>query len=207
MRKTERMGSAGKVAGTPEEWKMTDETIERATLGGGCFWCLEAVYQELRGVRSVQSGYAGGHVPNPTYRQVCGKTTGHAEVVQIEFDPDVVSYADILRVFFTVHDPTTKDRQGADRGPQYRSIILTHDEAQRNAADAVMEEVEDAEIWPDPLVTEVKALERFWPAEADHDDYYRRNPSQPYCRAVIEPKVLKFRKVFADRRKDPAEVG
>ena len=178
-----------------------EKSVETATLGGGCFWCLEAVYQELEGVRSVQSGYAGGHVSDPTYREVCGGRTGHAEVVQVEFDPEVVSYEDVLRVFFTIHDPTTPDRQGADRGPQYRSIILTHDDAQRAAAAAVMAEIEEADVWGAPLVTEVKALERFWPAEAVHDDYYRRNPSQPYCRAVIEPKVLKFRKVFADRRK------
>lgn len=186
---------------------MTERTMETATLGGGCFWCLEAVYQELEGVRAVQSGYAGGHVENPTYRQVCGGTTGHAEVVQVEFDPEVVSYEDVLRVFFTIHDPTTKDRQGADRGPQYRSIILTHDDAQLETARAVMEEIEAADLWPDPLVTEIEPLERFWPAEAVHDDYYRRNPRQPYCRAVIEPKVLKFRKAFADRRRDPAEIG
>jgi len=195
------------VAVTPEEWKMTDDRIERATLGGGCFWCLEAVYQELRGVRSVQSGYAGGEIPNPSYRQVCSGRTRHAEVVQIEFEPDEVSYADILRVFFTVHDPTTKDRQGADRGPQYRSIVLPHDDEQRATAERVMREVEEADIWPNPLVTEVQMLDHFWPAEAEHDDYYRRNPAQPYCRAVIEPKVLKFRRAFADRRKDPAEVG
>jgi peptide-methionine (S)-S-oxide reductase len=179
-------------------------TIETATLGGGCFWCLEAVYQELEGVHRVQSGYAGGHVANPTYRQVCGKRTGHAEVVQVEYDAEVVSFADVLRVFFTIHDPTTKDRQGADRGPQYRSIILTHDDAQAQVAREVMAEVEAAEIWPDPLVTELKPLDRFWPAEAEHDDYYRRNPNQPYCQIVVEPKVLKFRQVFADRRRDPA---
>ncbi len=178
---------------------MTDRKVETATLGGGCFWCLEAVYQELDGVRSVQSGYAGGHVADPTYRQVCGGKTGHAEVVQVEFDPEVVAYEDVLRVFFTIHDPTTRDRQGADRGPQYRSIILTHDDVQRDAARAVMSEVEAAGVWGAPLVTEVAPLERFWPAEAVHDDYYRRNPSQPYCRVVIEPKVLKFREAFADR--------
>jgi len=185
---------------------MTEGKIERATVGGGCFWCLEAVYLELEGVHSVQSGYAGGHVDDPTYREVCGGRTGHAEVVQLEFDPGIVPYADILRVFFTIHDPTTKDRQGADRGPQYRSIILTHDEAQRETAEAVMAEVEEAEVWPAPLVTEVQPLERFWPAEAEHDDYYRRNPNQPYCRVVVEPKVLKFREKFADRRKDPSPV-
>jgi peptide-methionine (S)-S-oxide reductase len=181
-------------------------TIETATLGGGCFWCLEAVYQELEGVRSVQSGYAGGHVDNPTYRQVCGKRTGHAEVVRIEYDAETVGFADILRVFFTIHDPTTKDRQGADRGPQYRSIILTHDAEQAETARRIMAEIEEAGIWPDPLVTEVKPLDRFWPAEAEHDDFYRRNPNQPYCRVVVEPKVLKFRREFADRRRDPAEA-
>ena len=181
-------------------------TIETATLGGGCFWCLEAVYQELEGVRSVQSGYAGGHVDNPTYRQVCGKRTGHAEVVQIEYDAETVDFADVLRVFFTIHDPTTKDRQGADRGPQYRSIILTQDAEQAETARRIMAEIEEAGIWPDPLVTEVKPLDRFWPAEAEHDDYYRRNPNQPYCRVVVEPKVLKFRREFADRRRDPAEA-
>lgn len=180
---------------------MTERTVETATLGGGCFWCLEAVYQELEGVRAVQSGYAGGHVENPTYRQVCGGKTGHAEVVQVEFDPEVVSYADVLRVFFTIHDPTTKDRQGADRGPQYRSIVLTHDAGQAETARAVVSEIEEAGVWGGPLVTEVEPLGRFWPAEAVHDDYYRRNPNQPYCRVVIEPKVLKFRKAFADRRK------
>jgi peptide-methionine (S)-S-oxide reductase len=194
-------GRAGKVGAAGEEWKVTERTVSTATLGGGCFWCLEAVYLELEGVRAVQSGYAGGHVPDPTYRQVCGGTTGHAEVVQVEFDPTVVTYEDVLRVFFTIHDPTTKDRQGADRGPQYRSIILTHDDAQADTARAVMAEIEEAGVWGAPLVTEVAPLDRFWPAEAVHDDYYRRNPKQPYCRVVIEPKVLKFRQAFADRRK------
>jgi len=165
------------------------------------------VYQELRGVHSVKSGYAGGHVENPSYRAVCGGRTGHAEVVQVEFDPSVVSFADVLRVFFTIHDPTTKDRQGADRGTQYRSIILAHDAAQRATAEAVVREVEDAAIWPAPIVTELADLERFWPAEIEHDDYYRRNPNQPYCRLVVEPKVLKFRQAFADRRRDPSGVG
>jgi peptide-methionine (S)-S-oxide reductase len=189
------------VGAAREEWKVTEAKVSTATLGGGCFWCLEAVYQEVEGVRSVRSGYAGGHVPDPTYRQVCGGATGHAEVVQVEFEPDLVSYGDLLRIFFTIHDPTTKDRQGADRGPQYRSIILTHDAEQDEAARAVMKEVEDAGVWGAPLVTEVEQLDRFWPAEAVHDDYYRRNPNQPYCRVVIEPKVLKFREAFADRRK------
>lgn len=171
---------------------------ELATLGGGCFWCLEAVFSDLAGVRSVKSGYAGGHVPAPTYEQVCGKRTGHAEVVQVAFDPEVLSYADLLRVFFAIHDPTTKDRQGADVGPQYRSIVLTHSDEQRRAAQTVMDEIRDAGLYPDPLVTEVVPLDTFWPAEAYHDDYFARNPGQGYCRIVIAPKVAKFRKHFTD---------
>jgi peptide-methionine (S)-S-oxide reductase len=177
-----------------------------ATLGGGCFWCLEAVYLGLRGVRGVVSGYAGGHVANPTYDQVCAKRTGHAEVVQVTFDPDEVSYDDLLRVFFTIHDPTTKDRQGNDTGPQYRSIILTHDDDQRAAAARVIAEIAAAGIWPGTIVTEVQPLETFWPAEAEHQDYFARNPWSGYCRAVVAPKVQKFRKTFADRLK-PASAA
>jgi peptide-methionine (S)-S-oxide reductase len=177
-----------------------------ATLGGGCFWCLEAVYLGLRGVTRVVSGYAGGHSANPTYEQVCAKRTGHAEVVQVTFNPADVSYEDLLRVFFTIHDPTTKDRQGNDVGPQYRSIILTHDEAQGAAAARVMAEIAAAEIWPGKLVTEVRNLETFWPAEAEHQDYFARNPWSGYCRAVVAPKVQKFRKTFADRLK-PASAA
>lgn len=178
---------------------------EVATLGGGCFWCLDAVYRNLQGVTRVTSGYAGGHVPNPTYEQVCGKGTGHAEVVQIEFDPQRVSYADLLRVFFTIHDPTTKDRQGADVGPQYRSIILTHSEAQAATARQVMEEVAREQVWGTaPLVTEVVPAAEFWPAEPEHQDYFARNPWAGYCRVVIAPKVAKFRKAFADRLKERA---
>ncbi len=172
-----------------------------ATLGGGCFWCLEAVYLGLRGVTRVVSGYAGGHVANPSYEQVCGKRTGHAEVVQISFDPAEISYEDLLRVFFTIHDPTTKDRQGNDVGPQYRSVIFTHDEAQRAAADIVIAEIEAAGIWPGRIVTEVRPLEMFWPAEEYHQNYFARNPWQGYCQAVVAPKVAKFRKTFADRVK------
>jgi peptide-methionine (S)-S-oxide reductase len=175
-----------------------------ATLGGGCFWCLEAVYLDMRGVLGVMSGYAGGHVANPTYDQVCGKKTGHAEVVQITFDPAEVSYEDLLRVFFTIHDPTTKDRQGNDIGPQYRSAIFTHDEAQRAAAEKIMQEITDARIWGAPIVTELVPLEAFWPAEPEHHDYFARNPWSGYCRAIIAPKVQKFRKSFADRLKRPA---
>lgn len=174
---------------------------ELATLGGGCFWCLEAVFTDLAGVESVKSGYAGGHVRHPTYEQVCGKETGHAEVVQVAFDPAVLAYADLLRVFFAIHDPTTKDRQGADVGPQYRSVVLTHSEEQRRAAEAVMEEIREAGLYPDPLVTEVAPLETFWPAEAYHDDYFARNPAQGYCRVVIAPKVAKFRKHFTEMLK------
>jgi peptide-methionine (S)-S-oxide reductase len=177
---------------------------ETATLGGGCFWCLDAVYRGLRGVHRVVSGYAGGHVPNPTYEQVCGKNTGHAEVVQVEFDPAELSFADLLRVFFTIHDPTTKDRQGADVGPQYRSVILFHSEEQKRAAEAVMAEVAQAGVWDGRLVTELVPFTEFFAAEPEHQDYFARNPWSGYCRAVVAPKVQKFRKTFADRVKRPA---
>lgn len=172
-----------------------------ATLAGGCFWCLEAVYDELEGVHEVKSGYAGGHVEHPTYEQVCTGTTGHAEVVRITFDPAVVSYEDLLRVFFSIHDPTTKDRQGNDVGPQYRSAIFFHDDGQRRAAEAVMREVSDADIYGAPLVTELTAAGPFYPAEPHHDDYFARNPGQGYCMAVIAPKVAKFRKQHVQRLK------
>jgi peptide-methionine (S)-S-oxide reductase len=172
-----------------------------ATLGGGCFWCLEAVFERLEGVEAVVSGYAGGHVENPTYRQVCGGNTGHAEVVRLEFDPDVIAYRDLLRVFFATHDPTTPDRQGHDVGPQYRSIILYEDEEQRETAEAVITELEAEGVFPAPIVTEVEPLERFYPAEAYHQAYYRSNPGQAYCRVVIDPKVAKLRSAFADRLK------
>ncbi len=177
---------------------------ELATLGGGCFWCLEAVFKDLRGVQSVTSGYAGGHVPNPSYKQVCTGTTGHAEVVQVKFDPNELSYGDLLRVFFAIHDPTTKDRQGNDIGPQYRSIILTHSDAQRQTAEAVMREITQAAIWPAPLTTEIKPLDAFYPAEPEHHDYFARNPWSGYCQVVVAPKVAKFRKQFADRLKRAA---
>ncbi len=176
-------------------------TEQVATLGGGCFWCLEAVYLGLRGVSRVVSGYAGGELANPTYEQVCGKRSGHAEVIQITFDPAEVSYEDLLRVFFTIHDPTTKDRQGNDSGPQYRSIILTRDDAQHAAAAQVIAEIEAAGIWPGRLVTELRPLEVFWPAEEYHQNYFARNPWQGYCQAVVAPKVAKFRKAFSDRLK------
>ena len=179
-------------------------TTELATIGGGCFWCLDAVYRDLRGVSSVVSGYAGGHTRNPTYEEVCGKRTGHAEVVQIAFDPAEISYADLLRIFFTIHDPTTRDRQGNDVGPQYRSIILTHTPEQERIAREVMAEVTAARLWPAPLVTEVTPLDVFWPGEPEHQDYFTRTPWSGYCQAIIAPKVAKFRKTYADRLKRSA---
>jgi peptide-methionine (S)-S-oxide reductase len=179
-------------------------TQETATLGGGCFWCLEAVFKDLRGVSWVMSGYAGGHVTNPSYKQVCTGTTGHAEVVQVRFDPTELSYADLLRVFFTIHDPTTQDRQGNDVGPQYRSIILTHSDAQAETAKAVMQEIEAAKIWPNRLVTQIEPFTVFYEAEAEHHDYFARNPWSGYCQVVVAPKVTKFRKQFAGRLKRDA---
>lgn len=174
-------------------------STEVATLGGGCFWCLEAVYLELRGVERVKSGYAGGHVPNPTYEQVCGKQTGHTEVVQVTFDPSVISYAELLDVFFTIHDPTTLNRQGNDVGPQYRSAIFTHSDEQARVA---REKLAAAQAhWDDPIVTELNPLETFWPAETYHDNYLARNPQNPYCAVVVAPKVAKARKVFFDKLK------
>jgi len=170
---------------------------ETATLGGGCFWCLDAIFRELRGVSQVVSGYAGGGGVNPTYEQVCTGRTGHAEVVQVTFDPAALSYADLLRVFFTTHDPTTKDRQGHDVGTQYRSIILTHSPEQAQTARVVTTEIAAARIWASPIVTEIEALTTFYPAEEKHQDYFDRNPYAGYCRAVIVPKVVKFRKDHA----------
>ncbi len=172
---------------------------EIATLAGGCFWCLEAVYLELRGVESVKSGYAGGHVANPTYEQVCEKNTGHAEVIQVTFDPSAITFGELLDVFFTIHDPTTKDRQGNDVGPQYRSAIFTHSALQAQVA---AEKIAAAQAhWEDPIVTELGALEKFWPAENYHDNYLARNPQNPYCAVVVAPKVSKARKVFFDKLK------
>ena len=172
---------------------------ELATLAGGCFWCLEAVFEMVDGVEGVKSGYAGGRAPNPTYEQVCTGTTGHAEVVQVRFDPNLLSYRELLEIFFSIHDPTTPNRQGADVGTQYRSAIYTHTEEQRETAHAVIAELEEDGPWDDPIVTEVTPLTVFYPAEGYHDDYYRRNQAQPYCRVVIGPKVAKFRQRFAHR--------
>ena len=174
---------------------------EVATLGGGCFWCLEAVYQELRGVEKVESGYSGGHVPNPTYKEVCSETTGHAEVVQVTFDPDEVSYRDILEVYFAIHDPTTLNRQGADVGTQYRSVVYYHDDDQRRVAEEVISELETEGIWPNPIVTEVAPFDEFYVAEDYHQNYFRNNGFQPYCQVIIAPKVAKFRKEHLERLK------
>ena len=177
---------------------------ETATLGGGCFWCLEAVYDDLRGVESVVSGYAGGHVPNPTYQQVCAGTTGHAEVVQITFDPAEVSFRDLLDVFFTIHDPTTLDRQGADVGTQYRSAIFYHDDEQKRVAEEAIRDLEAQAVWENPIVTQVVPFPEFYPAEDYHQEYFARNPRAGYCQVVIAPKVSKFRKQYLSRLKKPA---
>jgi peptide-methionine (S)-S-oxide reductase len=177
-----------------------------ATLGGGCFWCLEAVYELLEGVERVESGYAGGDEPNPTYERVCAGVTGHVEVVQVSFDPGVVSYREILEVFFATHDPTTLNRQGPDTGTQYRSAILYHSAEQREVAEGLIAELEKDGVFPGPIVTEVAPLTQFYPAEAYHQEYYRSNPDQPYCSFIIDPKVAKFREKFAARLK-PAGGG
>ncbi len=174
---------------------------EVATLAGGCFWCLEAVYDQLKGVTDVVSGYAGGAVENPTYEAVCTGNTGHAEVVQVTFDPDVISYSDLLDVFFTIHDPTTLNRQGADVGTQYRSAIFTHSEAQAETARATIQRLTAEQLWDNPIVTEITPLDRFYPAEDYHQEYFANNPYQGYCMAVIAPKVAKFRKQHLARLK------
>ncbi|MBM3153104.1 MAG: peptide-methionine (S)-S-oxide reductase MsrA [Chloroflexi bacterium] len=175
--------------------------LQVATLAGGCFWCLEAVFDELGGVVSVESGYCGGTLPNPTYRQVCDGDTGHAEAVQVAFDPQVISFRDLLAVFFTVHDPTSLNRQGADVGSQYRSAVFYHDEEQRMIADQVMREVQAAGLWEAPLVTELTRFEVFYTAEEYHQEYFANYPNQPYCRAVVAPKVAKFRKMHLEKLK------
>jgi len=176
-------------------------TLEIATLAGGCFWCLEAVFDDMKGVESVESGYMGGSVANPTYEQVCGGDTGHAEVVQLEFDPAVVSFSEILQVFFVIHDPTTKDRQGNDVGTQYRSAIFYHSPEQKAAAERVIAEITRAGLYRDPIVTGVAPASTFHVAERYHQEYFARNPNQPYCQYVVAPKVAKFRKRFLDRLK------
>jgi len=179
----------------------TNQNAAVATLAGGCFWCLEAVYDDMQGIQSVVSGYMGGRVDNPTYEQICTGTTGHAEVVQVRYDPDVVSYRDLLEVFFTIHDPTTLNRQGNDVGTQYRSAIFYHDEAQKETAESIIAEMEQANVWDSPIVTEVTPLDTFYAAEDYHQDYYQNNTYQPYCQFVVRPKLQKFRQKFSDRRK------
>ena len=180
---------------------MPAEHLQTATLAGGCFWCLEAVFLELKGVEKVESGYAGGDLPAPTYEQVCSGDTGHAEVVQVTFDPDVISYRELLEIFFTIHDPTTLNRQGADVGSQYRSAIFYHSAAQQATAEQVIAALEAEHVWDGKIVTQVVAYEMFYAAEAYHRDYYRRNPNQGYCRIVIAPKVSKLRKVYFEKLK------
>ncbi len=180
---------------------MENNLQETATLGAGCFWCVEAVFDDLRGVTDVVSGYSGGHTENPTYAQVCSETTGHAEVTQIEFDPQELSFADLLRVFLAVHDPTTLNRQGNDIGSSYRSAIFYHSDEQKQIAEEIIKEVTEAGIYDRPIVTEVTKFDKFYPAEDYHQEYFANNPSQPYCVAVVAPKVAKFRKQFLGRLK------
>ena len=178
---------------------MSNPVLQLATLGGGCFWCIEAVFEQLRGVHKVVSGYCGGTLPHPTYEDICTGRTGHAEVIQVTFDPAEISFADLLDVFFATHDPTTLNRQGADAGTQYRSAIFCHDEAQQQIAAAKIEELSAAGIWNSPIVTQITRLEPFYSAEDYHQGYFRAHPAQGYCHAVISPKVNKFRQKFADR--------
>ncbi len=180
---------------------MENKNIETATLGAGCFWCVEAVFDDLQGVESVESGYSGGHTENPTYREVCSETTGHAEVVNVNFDPNEISFKEILQVFFTVHDPTTLNRQGNDIGSSYRSAIFYHDENQKQIAEEVVKEVEAEGVYDNPIVTEVTPFDKFYIAEDYHHEYFDNNPNQPYCAAVVAPKVAKFRQKFVGRLK------
>jgi len=179
----------------------TENNIEKATLGGGCFWCTEAVYKELNGVIEVQPGYSGGHVKNPAYREVCNGTTGHAEVVQITYDPQIVSFSEILEVFFMTHNPTTLNRQGNDVGTQYRSAIFYHSEEQKQTAEKVIRLFEEEKVYDDPIVTEVTAFDAFYKAEDYHKNYFEKNKNQPYCQFVVAPKVEKFRKIFKEKAK------
>lgn len=197
--------TTGGGAPVAEQAQAVDQTSEApaegqevATFAGGCFWCVEAIFQDLKGVSKVESGYTGGHVPNPTYEQVCTGTTGHAEALRITYDPKQISYPDLLRIFLTTHDPTTLNRQGADVGTQYRSAIFTHSEEQEKAARQVIAEVQRAGIWDDPIVTEVTPAAAFYKAEDYHQNYYKRNPNQGYCRVVIAPKVAKFREKYRE---------
>jgi len=175
--------------------------LQTATLAGGCFWCLEAVFDEIKGIHGVESGYAGGFVDNPSYREVCNGDTGHAEVIQVHFDPNIVSYRDLLNVFFAIHDPTSLNRQGADVGTQYRSAIFYYDDEQKKIAEELVKDLNSQQIWDKPIVTEVAKLDKFYMAEDYHQEYFARNPYQPYCQAVVAPKVSKFRKHFLEMLK------
>lgn len=179
----------------------SDRVREVAVLGGGCFWCLEAVFEDVEGVESVESGYCGGQLARPTYEQVCEGGTGHAEVVKVTFDPAVVSYRTLLQIFFTIHDPTTRNRQGNDLGTQYRSVIFAQDDAQMATANAVIQELGEQRIFPSAIVTELRGAERYWPAEAHHQHYFTNNAYQPYCQYVVAPKVVKFREKFSQLRR------
>ncbi len=175
---------------------------EKATLGAGCFWCVETIFDQLKGVEKVQSGYSGGHIKNPAYKEVCTGRTGHAEVVQITYNPKIISFEDILEIFWTVHDPTTLNRQGADVGTQYRSAIFYRSDKQKEIAEAYIKQLNELKTFENPIVTEVTKFENFYPAEDYHEDYYKRNGDQPYCRMVIRPKVRKFQKLFEDKLKE-----
>ena len=180
---------------------MENKNLETATLAAGCFWCVEAVFDDLRGVQDVVSGYSGGHTMNPTYQQVCSETTGHAEVVQIKFDAEEISFSDILHIFFAVHNPTTLNRQGNDIGSSYRSAIFYHSDEQKSVAEEVINKIDDANIWEEPIVTEVTEFTNFYPAENYHQEYFANNATQPYCAAVVAPKVANFRKMFSNGEK------
>jgi peptide-methionine (S)-S-oxide reductase len=180
--------------------------LETATLGGGCFWCLEAVYSELNGVLKVESGYAGGHVKNPTYEEVCSDETGHAEVIQVTYDPAIITYREILQVFFSIHDPTTLNRQGHDVGSQYRSVIFYHDDNQKRVAEEVMQEIVKSKIWNGKLVTQLVPYVEIFKAEEYHQNYFKNNPYQPYCQVIVAPKVAKFRKQYFDKLSKKVEV-
>ncbi len=177
------------------------ENLETVTLGSGCFWCTEAIFENLRGVATVESGYAGGHVDNPTYRQVCDGTTGHAEVIQLTFDPELITFDEILEVFWQTHDPTTLNRQGADVGTQYRSVVFYHNEKQKELAEKYKKQLDAEGVWSDPIVTEISPLSNYYKAEDYHQEYFRLNGSQPYCSFVVRPKVEKFKKIFKDKLK------
>ena len=179
----------------------TNTDYELATFGGGCFWCVEAIFQQVKGVESVVSGYAGGSIENPSYREVTTGQTGHAEVIQISFDPEIVSYLELLEIFFSTHDPTTLNRQGADIGTQYRSIILYHSGEQFDQASEIIKDLDKAGVWKSPIVTQIEKYTEFYPAEKYHQDYYKNNPNMGYCRVVIQPKLEKFKKVFSEKLK------